>query len=80
LKFYFILRYFEEEIPLMFKAEGDANRYFSLFNNYIKHNRLRQYPPFFSRIMKLYTMEEAKLNISRKKTAQNILNITKNVF
>lgn len=41
---------------------------------------MRQYPPFFSRIMKLYTLEEAKRNISRKKTAQSILNITRDVF
>jgi hypothetical protein len=55
-------------------------KYFRLFNNYIKYNRLRYYPPFFSRIMKLYTMEETKFNISRKKYAEDILTITDSVF
>ena len=78
MKSYFILRYFGEEIPLLFRGEHEpkAEKYFHLFNNYIRYNRLRQYPPFFSRIMKHYTIEEIKSSISRMGYASDILKVT----
>jgi hypothetical protein len=68
---FFILRYFDEEIPFVFLEEDNSkmNYYFKLFSKYILWNKTKNiYPPYFSKIMKLYTTEEVKSSINRAKT------------
>lgn len=53
--------------------EKQYEKYYKLFTNYIKYNKLKRYPPFLSKIMKIYTTEEARANLSKKKCFNDML-------
>jgi hypothetical protein len=77
-----VLQYFEESLPFLFRSGNveTTNRYFELFNSFITYNRLtNSYPPYFSRIIKLYTMEESKETAYRKKRVDDILKVSASI-
>jgi hypothetical protein len=64
-------------LPLIFTGAEEAERYSDLFHAYIMHNRCYQkYPPYFSRIIKLYTAGEARDNRARQRSAVDVMKVS----
>jgi hypothetical protein len=83
LKHYFILRYFEEELPVVFEglnAAQEAHQCYELFSNYIAYNRVMgDYPSFFSKVLKKSIVEDIKEDIVRSRQAKDILKVSEDI-